>query len=144
MGWKSTGAVDRAQSFPGEAGPCGRGAKPAQECRGRELSLSLWCWHWAANSLLENFTTAYCLLVTQKYGNCSNTLLSLTQLLWMFINSITAALQSTASVSKADFSQKKMEEKNMWKRKEAGREGKVQIRLWCFCCLPIFLQFGSN
>lgn len=98
----SSGALDRAQSFPGEAGPYGRGTKQLKSCRGRELSLSPWCWHWIANSLLENFRTAYCLLVTQKHGNCSNALLSLTQLFGCWL---TAALQRTALVSQADFSQ---------------------------------------
>lgn len=78
----ATGAVVRALLFPREAGNTSKGQRRHKSCRGRKLSLSLWCWLWIASSLLKNSSTAYCLLDTQKHGNCSSVLLPLTQLFW--------------------------------------------------------------
>lgn len=57
----------------------------------------------------------------------------------MFINSITAALQSTASVSKADFSQKKNgREKHV--EKERSREGRKSTNQTVVLLLPTYLS----
>lgn len=76
----STGAVDRAQSFPGEAGPDGRGTKTAQELQGKgtqALSLVL-----ALNSkfIAGEFQDSILSVGHTETWNCSNALLSLTQL----------------------------------------------------------------
>lgn len=145
MGWKFYWSCWQSPVLPWRVRAIWERDEDSSRAAGEENSASLWCLHWIANSLLENFRTGNLLSVdpeeTWKLQQCpavSNTAF------WMFVNSVTAALQKTALVSQADFSQTEVEGKHIWRRKERGREGKVQTRLLCSCCLPIFLQFGSN